>query len=103
MLLRACFQALGEPDPLTWSELAVSGEQSASPAVDGALVYALKEASQAEKLGETVLLSLLILGEHGPAASHLIALQEVLAALMRVGLEPEARAIGIEAALANGI
>jgi hypothetical protein len=70
---------------------------------NAALLYALDEASEARRIGETVLLSLIVLGEQGPGESHAYALSTVLTALGRIGLESEARALAIEAALASGI
>ncbi|MFQ5775987.1 MAG: hypothetical protein ACE5GS_15810 [Kiloniellaceae bacterium] len=102
-LLRASFQALGERDPLPWSLIAANGEPVSRLLPNAALLYALEEASDARRIGETVLLSLVVLGEGGPAQSHTLALGAVLSALTRVGLEREARALAIEAALANGV
>lgn len=102
-LLRASFQALGERDPLPWSLIAANNEPSRRPLPNAALLYALEEASEGRRVGETVLLSLIVLGEDGPGQSHTLALGSVLEALTRVGLEREARALAIEAALANGV
>ncbi len=101
-LLRAAFQALGERDPLSWSLIAAHGQLASQLLPDAALLYALDEASESRRLGETVLLSLIVLGEQGPE-SHTFALSAVLVALSRIGLEAEARALAIEAALASGI
>jgi hypothetical protein len=102
-LLRAAFQALGERDPLSWSLIAAHGQPTSQLLPDAALLYALDEASESRRVGETVLLSLIVLGEHRPGESHTFALSAVLAALGRIGLESEARALAIEAALAGGI
>lgn len=102
-LLRGAFMALGESDSLSWIDIASQSSKSTEALPDAAMFYALREASETRRLGETVLLSLLILGETGPAESHPMALNSVLAALKRVGLEPEARALAIEAAVAGGI
>ncbi len=102
-LLRGAFMALGESDSLSWIDIASQSGKSTEAVPDAAMLYALREASETRRLGETVLLSLLILGETGPAESHPMALNSVLAALKRVGLEPEARALAIEAAVASGI
>jgi hypothetical protein len=67
------------------------------------MIYALSEASQLGRLGETVLLALLALGEEGPGKVHPLVLHEVLSALTRVDLVYEARLLAIEAAVANGI
>lgn len=102
-LLRASFQALGEQDPLPWSAIAANGEAVTRALPNAALVYALEDASVSRHLGETVLLSLVVLGEPELDQAHTMALSAVLAALRRVGLKAEARALAIEAALASGV
>jgi hypothetical protein len=102
-LLRAAFQALGERDPLSWSLIASAGEPASRPVPNAALIYALDEASESRRVGETVLLSLIVLGEDGPGESHAFALSTVLAALGRIGLETEARGLAIDAARASGV
>ena len=104
LLLRTLFQATGQADPLIWSDLV--GVQSLGSDVrqpDAATLYALSEASQLGRIGETVLLALLALGEEGPGDAPPLVLHEVLTALIRVGLAYEARLLAIEAAVANGI
>ena len=105
LILRAAFQALGESDSLAWSELIGTAPTALSemPAPDAALIQALSEASAIGRLGETILLALLALGEAGPGESHPLVLYEALAALNRVGLGGEARMLAIEAALDNGV
>ena len=105
LLLRTVFQALGQSDPLIWSDLvgAQALDQLAALQPDAALIYALSEASQSGRLGETVLLALLALGEDGPGGAHPLVLHEVLSALARVDLAYEARLLAIEAAVAKGI
>lgn len=102
-LLRAAFQALGERDPMSWGQIAAEGDTASRIAPNAALLYALDEASESRRIGETVLLSLIVLGAEGPGESHAYALSAALTALGRVGLETEARALAIEAALASGI
>jgi hypothetical protein len=102
-LLRAAFQALGERDPLSWGQIAAEGQLANRIAPNAALLYALDEASESRRIGETVLLALIVLGTEGPGESHAYALSAALTALTRVGLETEARALAIEAALASGI
>jgi hypothetical protein len=102
-LLRAVFQALGERDPLSWGQIAAEGDTANLIAPNAALLYALDEASESRRIGETVLLSLIVLGAEGPGGSHAFALSAALTALGRIGLETEARTLAIEAALANGI
>ncbi len=106
LLLRAVFQGLGVSDSLAWTELIgadTPAEAELRPAPDAAVLYALSEASQFGRLGETVLLVLMALGEAGPGGGDPLVLHEVLAALVRVGLEDEARRLAIEAALAGGV
>ncbi len=111
--LRGAFMALGESDSLSWIDLVTDNEApadfaaepgiSAQPLPSAALLYALDEASEMRRLGETVLLALLVLGENGPANCHPMALNAALSGLMRAGLQGEARALAIEAAIAKGI
>lgn len=102
-LLRVMFQALGESDALSWIDLAISEDERNRALPDASLLYALDDASMSGRLGETVLLSLIVMGDKPPAEVHPLALNAVLTALMRVGLPMEARALAIEAALGSGI
>ncbi len=105
LFLRVVYQALGNSDTLSWSDLVgvQPPEGGGGPQPDTALIYALSEASQLGRRGETVLLSLLALGEGGPGQCHPLVLHEVLRALTRVDLGHEARLLAIEAAVAHGI
>jgi hypothetical protein len=64
---------------------------------------ALKNASVSGRRGETVLLTLLILGREGPALADIEVLQEAVVALQTVGLQTDAQALALEAALASGL
>lgn len=55
------------------------------------------------RVAETVLLSLLALGEAGPAGADPLLLRQVLISLRAAGFEEEARAMAMEAALAAGL
>lgn len=66
----------------------------------GALT-ALKQAADAGELGRTVLLVASVLGPKGVKGAHLIALGDSLRALKRVGLDREARRLGVEALYAH--
>ncbi len=68
-----------------------------------ALWFRLEEAARGARKGETVLLSLLALGDGGPAQADPIVLRRVLRALGAVGLEASARALAVEAAVAAGL
>ena len=69
---------------------------------DPGLGLALRNAAAARRVGETVLFSLIALGDRGPGLSDPAALAEALAALRQIGLQADARALAIDAALANG-
>ncbi|MFD2206904.1 hypothetical protein [Kiloniella antarctica] len=103
VLLRSCMQALGETARLSWGELASLEISSPGLAPSAALLYALKDAQNGNRLAEIVLLSLIILGEEGPGDTHSLALSSVVEALYSVGLQDEARALAIEAMMLSGI
>lgn len=68
-----------------------------------ALWHAQRIAAEDLRLGETVLLSLVSLGVGGPGAAEPTNLYRIVASLRLVGLDDEARALALEAAIANGI
>jgi len=55
------------------------------------------------QIGETVLLSLIALGNGGPEKADPFVLQNILRALQRAGLKSEARALALDAVLARGL
>ncbi len=67
------------------------------------IVNGLKLAQRDKRVGETAVFALLALGEEGPASVEPAALQEVIAALMAVGREHDARALAVEALLVEGL
>ena len=103
LLLFSSFRALGEGDPLSWTELAAKGEGADGAPVDSAAISALAEAGAAGRAGETVLLTLLLLGGGEAGERHPLALSSALTALGQVGLQDEARALAMETAIAAGI
>jgi hypothetical protein len=70
-------------------------------------VYSQQEMSNAQnsrsRIGELVMLGLLVLGEGGPAEADPLLLSQVLAGLRAAGFEGEARSMAVEAALAAGL
>ena len=64
---------------------------------------AIGSSAQAGRRGETVLLSLIALGGRGLANAGSATLAQALGGLRAVGLEEEARRIGIEAAIVAGL
>lgn len=71
--------------------------------VENADLIALKAASGDGRRGETLLITLGLIGAVPPADYEPAALEAVLAALVRSGLDGEARALAIEAMVANGL
>jgi hypothetical protein len=102
-LLRAAFHALNERDARTWLDLAAGTPATTRPVPPSALIYALREAGAGERVGEVALLAVIGLGHTGLDDVHPLMLETALTALRRVGLEPVARRLAIEAALANGV
>lgn len=68
-----------------------------------ALLHGLGRAAAAGRIGETVLLTLLSLGEGGPSQASPSVLGAAIRALRQVALESEARALALEAAFGAGI
>jgi hypothetical protein len=101
--LFALFDGLGEPAGDAWRVLADPAAPSAQPMINPATWFALGDAGEAGRLGETVMLALCALGADGPGGAHPLALSRAIAALRQVGLDAEARTIAFEAALANGV
>ena len=103
-LLYTLFEGLGEPVPAALWEALLGGAQRATVAMpEPALWYRLASAARAGRVGETVLLTLLVLGEGGPGQANPVVLRRVLTSLADVGLTGPARAMAVEAAVAAGL
>ncbi len=72
------------------------------PQASPSLLMGLDRAAAGGRTGEVVMLSLLLLGERGPAASDTIALGRMVSALRRVGLAGDARSLALEGLLGAG-
>jgi hypothetical protein len=68
-----------------------------------ALLAALDAAAAAGRRGETVLLALLALSDHGPAGAPAASVVAAVRGLVAIGLDDEARQLAIEAATAHGL
>ena len=93
----------GRVDPEVWDHLLAEGPSMTASAPAPALAHALEAAAGEGRLGETVLLALLLLDGGGPAAGHVAAVAPAVSGLASVGLVEEARALALEAALRAGL
>jgi hypothetical protein len=87
--------------PGAWEVLYDEAGHTAEVTPSPALIQGLGKAADAVRTGETVLLALVALGPGGPARAAPATLALVISALKRLGLEEEARAVGLEAMLAQ--
>jgi len=103
-MLAVAFDALGEyvPDEI-WSDLVVGTSHTAMMAPYPSHWFLLNSASTRARMGETVLLSLVSLGDGGPARADPIVLHHVLKSLRNIGLDAEVRAMALEAVVAAGL
>lgn len=108
VLLYTILGALGETVPQTlWEPLIARPEKAPAkdsgktvakaPPPSASMLQGLLYAAAGKRKGETALLSLIILGEGGPPASDTTVLGHLLRSLVTVGLERDARALGVEA------
>lgn len=103
-LLYTLLDAVGEPVPdRAWYALLDGPERAAAAVPHPALWRQLGAAALGGRVGETVMLALLALGDGGPAAVEPLTLGHAVSALHAVGLTAEARAIAVEAAAAAGL
>ena len=86
-----------------WTQLIGDARPVTAAMPNPALRHALRVASADLRVGETVMLALIVLGENGVAGAGAMAVEAAVAALNTVGLRHEARALALEAALAAGI
>jgi len=99
----ALLQAVGDQVPAAeWLSLLSGPLASTQPAPKPALKAMLRASAEALRLGETVLLALISLGEGGLDKADPDTLNRAVVFLRMVGLDREARDLAIEAALANG-
>ena len=70
--------------------------------VDPVLWLALQQAAAKGRLGQTILLALVLVGESDLSQANRVALHGAVSALRTVGLADEARHLAVEAALAAG-
>jgi len=100
VLMQAVGLAIPEP---YWEKLLQPPERIPTLAPPPAFTPALENAVHGGRLGETVLLSILMVGPDGTLGADPALLRDVISALRSVGLEAEGRALALEAVLTNGL
>ncbi len=95
-----CARSLS-PTPAVWEALLDARNAMPGDAPSEALLGQLQMAGHKNAIGETVLLTLDVLGLGGPGAAHPRAAAQATASLKAVDLESEARRLAFEALLAR--
>ena len=104
VLIYNLLDGLGDEVPDAQWEVLLDGPPQISMVMpQPALWRSLESAASKSRVGETVLLSLLALGQGGPVQANPIVLRKVLISMRKIGLEEEARALALEAAIASGL
>ena len=88
-------------DPLL-SHLVIGPQLLSEDVPQSVLIDAMLRSAAEQRVGQTVLLALVVLGEGGTAQADPITLGAVISALREVGLGQDARLIALEAAFASG-
>lgn len=103
-LLFALLDGLGDrvPEDL-WNPLLDGPDRTTTAVPHPAVWMRLSSAAADRRVGEAVLLSLLALGPVGPTEANPVTLRRVVSALVEIGLESDARALALEAAVAAGL
>ncbi|TNE38274.1 MAG: hypothetical protein EP348_05030 [Alphaproteobacteria bacterium] len=100
----AMLAALDEdvPDAL-WAEALGKGQMPETGTSNVVISKNLEIAADADRIGETVALSLAALGDGGPANATVGTLSLVVRSLQKIGLEKEARRLALEAAVLRNL
>ncbi len=103
-LLLTLVAALGrQVPPAAWAALYADAGQTNETTPSPVLLRGLRQAAETKRTGETVLLALITLGAGGPETASPATLAQVIFALQAVGLEMDARAVALEAMLAQDL
>jgi len=104
LLVAALLAAVGEPiSPADWAALVALPPAASAPLPNVALWLDGRDAAANQRLGETVLDTLLMAQSGGHLAGEPIVIAEAVARLRAIGLEADARRLAVEAALAAGL
>lgn len=100
----ALMAALGDPvGSDAWRGLVSAPSVDIRGVPETAFAFAIRAAADSRRLGETVMLCVAAPGETPLGEIAIPALADMVRALVAVGLEPEARRLATEAALAHGL
>lgn len=100
----ALMAALGDPvGSDAWRGLVSAPTVDIRAVPEAAFAFAIRAAADSRRLGETVMLCVAAPGETPLGEIAIPALADMVRALVAVGLEPEARRLATEAALAHGL
>lgn len=103
-LVLSLLQAIGADVPRAiWRTLALSATNETVTVATPSAIMALDDAIAAKRLGETIVLGLVALGDSGPAGAATTTLAQVVRGLVAVGLDQHGRALALEAALGKGL
>ena len=98
------FDAFAEPViGVDWAALHRAPMSAAAPVPSPLLWFGLREASGEGRVGETVLHALVALGDTDLAKQSPVVVAYVVGALKALGLERDARALAVDAAIAAGL
>ncbi len=94
----AAFSALGEPvDPAVWQRIGIDDARESASLPSAGIWWRLPAAARDGEVGMVVLMSLVAIGDGGPARVSPALLERVLTAMVAVGLEDDARRLAREA------
>ena len=97
-MVLAAFSALGEPvDPAVWQRIGIDDARESASLPSAGIWWRLPSAARNGEVGMVVLMSLVAIGEGGPARISPALLERVLSAMVAVGLEDDARRLAREA------
>jgi hypothetical protein len=103
-LALALLQSLDEPiGPADWAPLAARLPLVSLDLPGAPVWFDLPRAAAAKRQGETVLLALVTVEEAGKLTPQPARLVRAIEALRQIGLDGDARALAVEAALAAGL
>jgi hypothetical protein len=101
ILLFTLLEAVGEEVPLAAWEMLLNGPERTTTVMPSSVLWErLKAAAESGRIGETITLALLALGEGGPGEANPIVLRGVMKALRFIALDSETSSLAVEAAVA---